>query len=309
LEGAADTFTDSPASDRLQKAVAHWRLPVESLESAQKDEREVIGWLFTYIRLNVKRGRVYDLGQVLQTGAADCLGYAKLFTTLGRDYGLDAGVVEIIIDNRGRSVPHTCSLVKLADGAKQFVDFWYGSRDIRHKRLGLQVKREGAWTVEDIDLKAIKKAEDISYLPDGLVDGITLYIEGNRSLKKGDYRRAILQYNEAAGLYPQNARTYYNRATAHEKLGQAEMAQADYALALKDKAAQVRTLAVQPDDVVDLIKLDENYIPEKDQEIYLLHRGFITGLRVSSAGIAGLLAIPKEEVDSILRFIRGILKS
>lgn len=330
-------FRDSPSPEELDEAVDGWYLPelpeelkyrippyyrrrvwdyfhmwyrieLESLETRlsarEKIEKTVTAWLYDLIRLNVKRGRFFDLLQVLRTGNADCLGYAKLFVTLGRRCGLDLGIVEVIIDNRGCRVPHTATLVRMAGGRRRFIDFWYGSRNIRHKRLGLQVKREGLWRIEDIDYREIKKAEDISFLPDDRVDAITLYIEGNRHLKQDDYTLAIDRYSESIRLYPQNARTYYNRAIAFEKLGQPEKAQADYARALQDETALCRTLAAQPEDVVDLARLDEKFIPELDQQIFLLHTGFITGKEVSPAQIAKRLDIPPDEVEAVLSFIK-----
>ncbi|MFC1989117.1 hypothetical protein ACFLVW_00905 [Chloroflexota bacterium] len=41
-------------------------------------------------------GRVFDLRVVLQAGSTDCLSYAKLFTLLGRLFGLDTGIIETI---------------------------------------------------------------------------------------------------------------------------------------------------------------------------------------------------------------------
>jgi tetratricopeptide (TPR) repeat protein len=337
-EEATNTFKDSPAPAQLQEVIAAWRLPdlpdelkgrvsryknqrygdlslwnreklvsTGSLLSRTQDEQTIINWLYTFIRLNVKRGRIFDLREVLQSDEADCLGYAKLFTTLGRQCGLDTGVAEIITDNRGRNVPHSGVLVRLVEGRSQFVDFWYGSPDIRHKRLGLCVKRKGSWNIEDIDFPDIKKAEDISYLPDDRVDAITLYIEGNRSLEEGHYKRAVGQYSQAIGLYPQNARLYYNRAIAYEKLGQPEKAEVDYARALQDEAALKRILAAQPQDTVDLIQLDEMFVPDLDQKIYLLFKGFITGRPVPAEKIALKLSIPREEVEAGLGLIKGLL--
>jgi hypothetical protein len=53
--------------------------------SSYKRRLEVmlISWLYDLIRINVKRGRVFDLRQVFLQSSADCLGYAKLFTLLG----------------------------------------------------------------------------------------------------------------------------------------------------------------------------------------------------------------------------------
>jgi tetratricopeptide (TPR) repeat protein len=331
-------FKDSPGTEEMKEAIARWKFPEmpaeltcrfslgsrsrfydlsnwyrETLAAAvdfrlcQGIEKNLIVWLYDFIRLNVKRGRIYNLCEVLRTGDADCLGYAKLFATLGRQCGLDAGVVEIVVDNRGRNVPHTGSLARLADGKRQFIDFWYGSTNIRHKRLGLRVKRQGAWNIEDIDFPDIKKAEDTGYLPDDVVDAIMLYIQGNISLNEGKYDRAVGQYSRAIALYPQNARIFYNRAIAYEKLGLGEKAEADYSRALQDTAALMRTLATQPQDVVDLIKLDRKYVPAVDQQIYLLHKGFITGRPVTPAQIAGKLAIPLEDVEVVLDFVVKVL--
>jgi tetratricopeptide (TPR) repeat protein len=305
--GVSNMFKDSPQPEQLEEAISSWQSPGRGFSRHNKDEKTLIQWLYAYIRLNVKRGRVFDLREVLQTGEADCLGYAKLFTTLGRKYGLDTGVVEIVTDNLGRNVPHTCALVKLTDGGRQFIDFWYGSPDIRHKRLGLRVKNKGIWNTQDAAFTSLKRAEDISYLPDEQVDAITLYIEGNRSLKEGKYALAIEQYTRAIGLYPQNTRLYYNRAIGYEKLGQKVKSEADYACALRDMTAIRRTLAAQLPDAVDLIKLDQHFIPEIDQEIYLLHRGFITGRPLSPDRIALKLAIPREEVEAMLDFVQSIL--
>lgn len=168
-------FVDSPQPERIKEAISAWPLPV--LSQSLKDLIQVtyqndfwstafllrdnlakekyvrrktqlqtltIDWLYDLIRLNVKRGRVFDLSEVVKTGKADCLGYCKIFSVLGRYCGLDTGVADVILDNRGLAVPHTVALVKVGErGVKgyRFVDFWYGSKNIRHKRLGLRVRR------------------------------------------------------------------------------------------------------------------------------------------------------------------------
>src|SRR5512136_116036 len=128
----AKLFMDSPESGELTQIIKRWQKPPWPENMLEK---VIIDWLYDFIRLNVKRGRIFDLREVLKTGRADCLGYAKLFSVLGIRWGLDLGVVEILIDNRGQSVPHSAALVKLADSSSQFVDFWYGCRSIQHRRL------------------------------------------------------------------------------------------------------------------------------------------------------------------------------
>jgi tetratricopeptide (TPR) repeat protein len=245
----------------------------------------------------------FSLGEVLQNGKADCLGYSKLFSLLGNLSGLESGVIEIVIDNRGDMVPHTSALVRLSSGAKQLVDFWYGSSHIRHQRLGLRVKRKGDWQVEDINYRELKKVQDYSYLPDELVEGITLYIEGNRLLKERDFLSAINQYTRAISYYPQNARLFYNRAIAYEQLGLSPKAEMDYSTALKDERSIKRNPAIQGPEVVKLIRLDELGISEKDQAVYLWRNGFITGRQLDPERIATRLNIQLLTVVNTLKEI------
>jgi tetratricopeptide (TPR) repeat protein len=338
-ESTMPKFKDSPGRTRLLSIIDNWRNPeipeslinrdlvpepgtfqelsgiirakltsTKSLRSRKRLQKSIVDWLYDFIRLNIKRGRIFDLHEVLKASQADCLGYAKVFTILSRYCGLDSGVVEVIIDNRGRNIPHTISLVILPDNSLQFIDFWYGSKDIRHQRLGLRVTHGTEWHIEDIDYKDLKRAKEVSYLPDYCVDAITLYIEGNRSLKNKDYSQAIEQYSESIRLYPQNARTFYNRAIAYENLGELKKAEEDYARALHDDASLSRTLATQPEDIVDLILLDEEKISETDQMIFFLHHGFITGKSVPPSGIARKMRLTSKEVENKLQriLVKGV---
>jgi hypothetical protein len=280
---------------------------ISSVRSKTQLQKLIIEWLFILIRLNVKRGRIFNLQEVLETGNADCLGYAKVFTTLGRYCGLDMGIIEVIIDTRKRNVPHTASLVRLSSGKPQFVDFWYGSQDIRHQRLGLNIKHNEIWQVGDIDYKALKNAEDISYLPDCCVNAITLYIEGNRLLKNCNFAEAVEYYSRATQLYPENARLFYNRAVAFENLGRTAQAQADYARALYDDSSIFRSSAVQPEEIVNLINLDSAGISEQTQEMYLLAKGFITGKNVSTIELSRRFALSSVEIIGLLCAVEGII--
>jgi hypothetical protein len=331
-------FMDSPGPVKVREVIRRWRapegplkfsgipgcsgqfkfgesrnsgrekpVPLASLTSSLKSQKVLIGWLYAFIRFNVKRGRIFNLTEVLETGRADCLGYAKLFTWLGRECGLDAGVVEVIIDIRGAIVPHTTALTRLADGRLQFTDLWYGALNIRHRRLGLRVKEGHHWRVRDIDSAALKNGPGVSYLTDSCVDGITLYIEGNRFLQNREYPRAVEKYSAAIERYPENARIFYNRAIALENLGETTQAQADYSQALQDAPSLTRTLATQEEDIVGLMRLDEENIPETAQQAFLLHQGFITGRPESPAGISKKLGWTITAVKAGLASVEELL--
>jgi transglutaminase/protease-like cytokinesis protein 3 len=98
-----------------------------------------MNWVYGTIRLNIKRGRLFGTDKVLSQGEADCLGYAHLFQQLGRRLSLDTGIVEVVIDNAGRPVPHVVNIFRLSDKRIRFIDLWYGSTNVRHRRIGLMV--------------------------------------------------------------------------------------------------------------------------------------------------------------------------
>ena len=303
------------SSREINQALSRWDLAqrpptASSLTTEKKSELAILNWLYDLIKRNVKRGRIFQLRDVLLHQQADCLGYAKLLSSVGPRFGLDIGIVEVIIDNGGRYTPHYINLIKLSSGRRQFMDLWYGSRDIRHRRIGAQVKEGRRWRIEDLDWDELEKVEDIRGLPSTSVDGITHYILGNRHLGRGirdadreELDSAIADYSKAINLYPGYARAYFNMAIAYENEGKYEKARLDYAQALGDDASQIRVLATEHEEVIQLMELDRANMGMKEQEIYLLRRGFITGEQMSSADIAKRYGIPESEVDDIISAI------
>lgn len=287
----------------IREAVGEMKEP----EKRTKAELAALDWLYDCVRMNIRRGRVFELKQVLTEGCADCLGYAKIFDALGKSFGLDIGFAEVIIDNAGRYVPHTISILKLSDKKKLLVDPWYGSKNINHRRVGVQVKQEREWQIKDIDWDERDKMEDINGLPPECIDAITYYIIGNRCLElwvhyqeEKELDKAIENYDAAIKLYPRNARFYFNRAIAFENKGEKEKAESDYAKALKDEASQMRVLAREYEESIRLIELDRRNISPDRQEMYLLGRGFITGNEMPAEDIALKYGISQKEVERII---------
>ena len=273
-----------------------------------RDEEEASGiqivisdWLYDLVRSNVKRGRVFELDDVLSTGRADCLGYTKLFSAIGPRFSLSLGIVEVLIDNAGRYVPHHVNILNLANGANRFVDAWYGSSNVRHRRIGALV--DGV--PRDIDEEELSGTRNLRGLPDHCIDAITLYIQGNRFLERDELDQAIKYYSEAIDLYPNNSRAFYNHALAHDRKGNAEKAKLDYAHALKDESSLIRVLATIG-ELEDLIKLDDEGIGELEQDIYLWHKGFKTGEQAGYEEIARRYKISPEEVKSIISRVESL---
>ena len=276
-------------------------------------ELVILDWLYNLVRTNIKKGWVFELEDVITLGYADCLGYAKLLCYLGQRLALDIGIVEVIVDNGGRYTPHYINLFRLSDSGRRFVDMWYGSTDIKHKRIGAQVKESGKWRIKDLDWDELERVEDIKSLPQDTIQGITCYIIGNRHLEAGigglggELDKAIEQYNLAIKLYP-NARFYYNRAVAYENKGNEREARRDYARAFKDEASIARVLAREHEEIISLMELDRKGIELKEQEIYLLHKGFITGQEVTIEAIAKQYKISLNKVRRLVGDIEAKLK-
>jgi len=332
------SFEDTPEIEQLEAAINNWQRPempeglkdltqppsrenvielsrlvrkrlakIQSSRYKSQLEVKVISWLYDFIRANVKRGKVFDLHRVLQQGSADCTGYAKLFTLLGRLFSLDTGVIEVVMDNKGRLVPHTAILTRLSDGRLRFIDLWYGSKNIKHKRVGLQAKQGGRWRITDMELEELKNRKEVRYLPDPCVDAITLYIRGNQYLNRQEFDSAIEHYSKAIELYPGNARLFYNRAIAYENLGEHKNAASDYAQALHNTASIMRILATEHDEVTSLIDLDAKGIDSLAQEMYLLHKGFATGREVKPATVARRFGLSETETRAILSSVEAEL--
>jgi len=261
----------------------------------------VVDWLYHLIRSNIKRGRAFELDEVLSARRADCLGYARLFSALGHKLGIELGIVEVLIDNAGHYVPHHVNLLTLYDGTYRLLDAWYGSMNINHQRIGALVNGRP----RDMDRDEFSGIHDLKGLPDSCIEAITLYIRGNWCLERDELDKAIRYYSEAIELYPGNSRAFYNRALVHERKGETDKAEADYAQALMDESSLVRVLATT-EELEKLIRLDEKGISEEEQDIYLWHRGFKTGVQVGYEEIGRRHGISSREVEKIISKVEGL---
>jgi tetratricopeptide (TPR) repeat protein len=317
-------FIDEPGEMALRAILAEWdyRPLPRSLEWAlgcikSREmpwhpepllELRLVNWLYDVIRLNIKRGPVYRMDDALRVGKADCLAYSKIFTVLGRRLGLDAGVVDVLIDCGGRNNPHTAVLANLRGGKVRFLDLWYGCKNVRHRRVGLRVLAHKVWVMKDVDL-AKTGGLTITSLAERSVNGITRYVRGNAHLSRGEYREATEDYDGALKLYPQMVRPHYNRAIAYEQIGEPDRAQADYAASMRNENALVRVAAREYKEITDLARLDEANIGEKEQEMYLLHKGIITGRIVSTGSIARRLRLSEAEVVDCLAEVERAVRA
>jgi len=295
--GGADRRRLDP---RSVKALIRQRLSGD-VEDRSQIQIAISGWLYELVRRNFKRGRAFELDEVLSTRRADCLGYARLFSVLGPAFGLVLGVVEVLIDNAGRYVPHHVNILNLADGTPRFIDAWYGSVNINHRRIGALVNGKP----RDIDIKELSGVSGLQGLPQTCVEAIALYIKGNRCLERNELDKAIKYYSAAVELYPNNSRAYYNQAIAREAKGDVVGAGLDYARALKDESSLIRVLATTH-ELEEMIRLDEEGISEREQNMYLWYKGYKTGAPAGYEEIGHRYGMSPENVKKVITGVESI---
>lgn len=299
----------SAGASALSEVQARMKTEMRRVDAEGKSalERTVLEWLFVTVKMNVKRQRGRFLLDDAIKGEANCLGYAKLFRSLAPGFGLDCGIVEVVVDNARRLSPHQANLFRFADDAWQLADAWYGSTDIKHRRLGLRVREHGRWRTRDADVTELTPGAPVAGLRRQEIDAITYYILGNRRLANGETAQAIDCYNAAHRLYPTDTRPLFNRAVAWEQMGKVEKAAADYAQALKDEAALTRVLAKEHDEVTNLIQLDAFNVSQRDQQVYLLRKGFRTGEVMPETEVAARTGLSADETQRIVKRVDELL--
>ena len=124
-------------------------------------------------------------------------------------------------------------------------------------------------------------------------------------MERDELDKAIRFYSEAIELYPNNSRAFYNRALARDGRGKVEEAKLDYAQALKDEPSLIRVLTTT-DELEDLIRLDERGISEEEQDIYLWHKGFKTGVPVGYEEIGRMYKTSPKDVKKIISKVEGL---
>jgi len=266
------------ANKQLNELAEHSTAMLASMSEIKRAQLEasLVDWLYVLVRHNIKRGRFWELSDLLTQHQADCLGYARILTFLANSFGLESGVVEVVQDNRGKYVPHCVCLVKLADGQKRLIDSWYGSANICHQIVVARIKVIDSLVTKQLPMTMVRSTREVYGLRMEQVAGLSFYILGNSYLKRDMETEAVECYNVSLWLYPENPRTLFNRAIASERIQATKQAQTDYQRAFSIDSSLAKILATT-EDIEPLIELDEKRVSESDQQVYLLRKGFITG--------------------------------
>ncbi|MDD5094483.1 MAG: transglutaminase domain-containing protein [Dehalococcoidia bacterium] len=293
--------------DEVRKSVREWGT-IPDCPTGNSDETALINRIYVSVRQNIKRGRFWELPNVLAQRQSDCLGYARLLTFLAIDSGLDAETIEVVQDNAGRYVPHYVCMVKLSDGTRQLIDPWYGSADISHSLMIARTDDGGRMLTCLMNMDALQSIPQVYGLSPGQLRGVSFYVSGNSFLARDLEAQAIDCYTASIWLYPSNPRTFFNRAIALERLHRREQAREDYRQAFAIEPSLERVQAtVEP--IEGLIELDEKGLSEADQQVYLLRKGFVTGKEETWSEIAARCGITPSGAQKIFHSVQKRLQT
>jgi len=182
----------------------------------------------------------FGLAKIVETGKANCLGYAQIFYILGRSIGLKVWVISFSSENIG-------NVVELSDN--KFLIMISREKDCPSKYFIVN----GSMADIKSDFRVFNKKELVSLIQ--FCQGTLFYLSGNTTESIGHFNRAIeldpnnvpalnnragarlilqehigamLDLNKAISLDPNYANAYQNRANTYLDLKRYSEAIADY---------------------------------------------------------------------------------
>ncbi len=188
----------------------------EKISALSQLIKEEITYLTSTIDGNLVNDNVFDLLNILRSKKVNCLGYAQLFYVLGKALGLDVEVISAYSDNQD----HTANLIKSYR--------WYVILDLSLENGYYKSeffnwddnyeKKEAVWC-----LKEKSRIPDIYRFVQRLDErGIIAARYNSYGVAKAElglYEEAMRDYDEAAGLNPDEYIIYNNRGNAKANLG------------------------------------------------------------------------------------------
>ncbi|NQT07283.1 MAG: tetratricopeptide repeat protein, partial [Candidatus Omnitrophica bacterium] len=187
-------------------------------------EQIVSDWLFNVIKENVSYDEdFFELRDALGREAANCFGFAQVFTAFASKFGLAVGSVhvfrgpqgEIFRNSKGNIMEHMCNILMLSDGRKYLVDLTIGKKAIRYQKIKLEVKESGKWKVGYVDARETQKIEEVRGLPKRKIEAAIYGSRGKIHAEKREFDRAIENFNKAIELDPELTLAYSNRGVAY----------------------------------------------------------------------------------------------
>ena len=202
-----------------------------------KIEESVLEELGRKIQKQFSPKRVFELSDVIKNRQANCLGYSQLTYIIGNAIGLSVRPIDVLDrvmfvegDAKGG---HGACIVDLFDDQAIMADMtWFYEVSLPFKLEDHFVKVGNYWELTDKDnpLFIHRRIR--------LLDrkGLLAAIYNNRGAvykSKGEYDRAILEYNKAIKIDPGSTNAYNNRGNAYQDKSEYDRAIRDYTKAIE----------------------------------------------------------------------------
>ena len=182
---------------------------------------------------------VFELSDVIQNQQANCLGYSQLTYIIGNAIGLSVRPIDVLdpvvfvkgeVNTKGG---HAACIIDLFNSQQVMADMtWFYEVSLVFKLEDHYAKVGKYWELEDKDNPLFIHRRIRLLDRKGLLAGI-YNNRGSVYKSKGEYDRAILEFNKAIETDPGFTKPYYNRGNAYADKDEIERAILDYTKAIE----------------------------------------------------------------------------
>ncbi|MBN2316228.1 MAG: tetratricopeptide repeat protein [Sedimentisphaerales bacterium] len=225
--------------DRLINAYQDYQEGKISRIQVANIEENVLEELGKKIKKEFSSKRVFELGDVIENRQANCLGYSQLVYIIGNAIGLSVRSIDVldqvVFVEGGRDAKggHVACIVDLFDGQVVIADMtWFYEISLFFKLKDQFVKVGNYWELKNKDNPLLVHTRIRLLDKRGLLAGI----HNSRGVvykSRGEYDRAILEYNKAIEIDPGSTKAYHNRGNAYQEKSEYDRAIRDYTMAIE----------------------------------------------------------------------------
>ncbi len=187
---------------------SHRKGRISGTQLAYIEERSIEA-LAQHIRKEIIfRKDYFDLADIIKDRYANCFGYSQLFYILGNSIDLSVSVMNVTSD-------HVANIVRLSDGTMIVVDL-IKANDFISECIIINNQYDGdksRWIYKDSD-NFVGENKTIHLLDKKELTSEIYYCRGTMQFMSGRSAEAVINYNRAIELDPQNFQAYNNRGGA-----------------------------------------------------------------------------------------------
>lgn len=169
-------------------------------------ERTVAQWVGDLIRNNIApETEINELPSILLRRTTNCLGYSKLFATIGSQFGLSVRKVLLEYEYKGQTELHAVTLVKFADGTTKLIDL-IPPENATLKNIILRVNEGGVWKQKRMTMKEFSQLKSVRVdgVDQNTIDAFTYSTRATVALEKKDIEKAFEYMVKAHDIDPEN---------------------------------------------------------------------------------------------------------